>query len=96
MKRIYESALDEHIKSLRQMAFLTGPRQVGKTTTCRALSVEGRYVNWDKQSDRAAILKGPDEVATAVLNAPDAPNPRPMTTKAASPSASTSTSAAGP
>ena len=66
MKRIYEAALDEHIKSLRQMAFLTGPRQVGKTTTCRALAVEGRYVNWDKQSDRAAILKGPDEVATAL------------------------------
>jgi hypothetical protein len=66
MKRIYEAALDEHIKSLRQMAFLTGPRQVGKTTTCRALAVEGRYVNWDKQSDRAAILKGPDVVATAL------------------------------
>jgi uncharacterized protein len=66
MKRIYESALDEHITSLRQMAFLTGPRQVGKTTTCRALSVEGRYVNWDKQSDRVAILKGPDEVSTAL------------------------------
>jgi len=66
MKRIYESALDEHIKSLRQMAFLTGPRQVGKRTTCRALAVEGRYVNWDKQSDRAAILNGPDEVATAL------------------------------
>ena len=66
MKRIYEAALDEHIKSLRQMAFLTGPRQVGKTTTCRALAVEGRYVNWDKQTDRAAILKGPDEVATAL------------------------------
>jgi predicted AAA+ superfamily ATPase len=66
MKRIYESALDEHIKSLRQMAFLTGPRQVGKTTTCRALDPEGRYVKWDKQCDRAAILKGPDEVATAL------------------------------
>jgi predicted AAA+ superfamily ATPase len=66
MKRIYEAALQEHVKSLRQMAFLTGPRQVGKTTTCRTLADEGRYLNWDKQSDRTAILKGPDAVASAL------------------------------
>lgn len=66
MKRIYEAALQEHVKSLRQMAFLNGPRQVGKTTTCRTLADEGRYLNWDKQSDRTAILKGPDAVASAL------------------------------
>jgi hypothetical protein len=64
MKRIYEAALQEHVKSLRQMAFLTGPRQVGKTTVGQALVDDGRYVNWDKQSDRSVILRGPDEVAS--------------------------------
>jgi predicted AAA+ superfamily ATPase len=63
MKRIYEAALQEHIQTLRQMAFLTGPRQVGKTTSGRALAESGHYMNWDKQGDRANILKGPDEVA---------------------------------
>jgi hypothetical protein len=64
MKRIYEAALAEHLGSLRQMVFLTGPRQVGKTTVGLALVDPGRYVNWDKQSDRAVILKGPDAAAT--------------------------------
>ena len=66
MNRIYETVLRDHIKSLRQMAFLTGPRQVGKTTTCQALAKKYNYVNWDKQSDRFSILKGPDEVASAL------------------------------
>lgn len=66
MRRIYEFALEEHIKSLRQMAFLTGPRQVGKTTTCRSLADEGHYLNWDNQNDRSMILKGPNEIALAL------------------------------
>ena len=66
MRRIYEIALEEHIKSLRQMVFLTGPRQVGKTTTCRLLADQGRYLNWDNQDDRATILKGPNEIALAL------------------------------
>lgn len=67
MKRIYEAALQEHIRSLRQMAFLTGPRQVGKTTSSRVFAESGHYINWDKQGDRAIILKGPDEVASFLL-----------------------------
>jgi len=66
MKRIYEAALQEHVESLRQMAFLTGPRQVGKTTSCQTLADQGRYVNWDNQGHRAIILKGADEVASAL------------------------------
>ena len=34
-KRIYDALLAEHLTKHRQMAFVTGPRQVGKTTTCR-------------------------------------------------------------
>jgi hypothetical protein len=32
MKRIYESLIADHFANNRQMAFLSGPRQVGKTT----------------------------------------------------------------
>lgn len=43
------------------MAFLSGPRQVGKTTTCGALGTQ--YLNWDSVDDRRPILRGPDAVA---------------------------------
>jgi predicted AAA+ superfamily ATPase len=59
--RLYGSVLGDHLASNRQMAFLTGPRQVGKTTTCRALGDE--YLNWDNDDHRAIILRGPAAVA---------------------------------
>ncbi|HGY11218.1 MAG TPA: ATP-binding protein [Desulfobacterales bacterium] len=43
------------------MAFLCGPRQVGKTTAARK-EVPGVYINWDDQTDRQIILKGPNRV----------------------------------
>ncbi|MCD4700009.1 MAG: AAA family ATPase [Phycisphaerae bacterium] len=39
------------------MAFVSGPRQVGKTTTCRNLANE--YLDWDNLDDRELILAGP-------------------------------------
>ncbi len=62
MKRIYDSLLAEHISQHGQMAFLSGPRQVGKTTTTMTLP-QARYMNWDRNSDRLLISKGPDAVA---------------------------------
>jgi len=62
--RIYDLALKEHLGSLRQMAMICGPRQVGKTTTCRELA--DVYLNWDNGDDRALILKGPAAVAEKV------------------------------
>ena len=56
-KRIYDAILDEHLAVHRQMAFISGPRQVGKTTTCRN-HADG-YVNWDNLDDRELILGGP-------------------------------------
>jgi predicted AAA+ superfamily ATPase len=35
--RIYTAILREHFELHRQMAFVTGPRQVGKTWVCRSL-----------------------------------------------------------
>lgn len=54
--------LKEHILSNRQMAMLTGPRQVGKTTTSRVSAGEHRYFTWDRQTDKRLILKGADAV----------------------------------
>ena len=53
-KRLYDSLLDDHLDSTRQMAFISGPRQVGKTTTCRAHS--GMYLNWDDIDDREQVM----------------------------------------
>ena len=59
--RIYDSLLSEHLASNRQMAFVSGARQVGKTTTCRG-HVQ-LYLNWDEFDDRELILRGPGAVA---------------------------------
>ena len=65
MKRIYSEIIQEHLHGNRQMIFIAGPRQVGKTTVARHAQGElGCYVNWDNQADRKVILKGPDAIAT--------------------------------
>lgn len=61
-KRIYEAVLKKHIDGCRQMAFVSGPRQVGKTTTCRQQS-GALYLDWDNDDHRVEILKGPANIA---------------------------------
>ena len=56
-ERLYDAMLVEHLSTHRQMAFVTGPRQVGKTTTCRDHAAF--YANWDNIDDREQILGGP-------------------------------------
>ena len=60
-KRIYDAMLREHLASHRQMALVSGPRQVGKTTTCR--NHADSYANWDNIDDRELILGGPARLA---------------------------------
>lgn len=48
------------------MAFVVGPRQVGKTTICRELTEDVSYLNWDDDDDRAVITKGVAAVADRV------------------------------
>ncbi|MEN8131563.1 MAG: AAA family ATPase [Pseudomonadota bacterium] len=55
--RLYDTLLAEHLAKQRQMAFVSGPRQVGKTTTCRAHG--NTYIDWDNIDDRESILAGP-------------------------------------
>lgn len=59
--RLYTAMLQDHLLRHRQMALVSGPRQVGKTTSCRALS--NAYFNWDNSDDRRLLLRGPAAVA---------------------------------
>lgn len=59
--RLYSEILQDHLARNRQMALLSGPRQVGKTTMCRELG--NAYLNWDNADDRRVIQKGPKAVA---------------------------------
>lgn len=61
--RFYDALLRDHLAAHRQMALVSGPRQVGKTTACRA--VADAYLNWDNVDDRRLLLKGPAAIATA-------------------------------
>lgn len=56
-RRLYDAVLGDHLRNQRQMALVSGPRQVGKTTTCRDLAEH--YANWDDLDHREHILAGP-------------------------------------
>lgn len=66
MKRIYEAIIHRHIIENRQMVFLAGPRQVGKTT-CSLASKEYaqifHYLNWDNKQHQQLIISGIEKVA---------------------------------
>ena len=63
MKRIYDTIVEQSLAEFRQMIFMSGPRQVGKTTIAEGHA--DHYLNWDKDSVKELILKGQDHVAQA-------------------------------
>ena len=63
-RRLYTAMLADHLERHRQMALVSGPRQVGKTTTCR--SVSDRYLSWDDADNRRVILRGPASLSEAL------------------------------
>jgi len=66
MKRVYQELLELHFRENRQMLFLSGPRQVGKTTLATQLlaaSKQGVYLNWDAPDQRRLIGEGGEGVA---------------------------------
>jgi len=66
MRRVYERVIEEHLEQNRQMLFLMGPRQVGKTTTsleASSLNPNHYYFNWDNQAHRLLIIAGQEAVA---------------------------------
>jgi len=62
--RLYTSLLGDHLRRYRQMALVSGPRQVGKTTACRTLG--DAYLNWDNADDRRKMLRGPAALVEAL------------------------------
>jgi uncharacterized protein len=66
MKRIYQELISQHLSQLRQMVFLMGPRQVGKTTISLESAAEWPqhfYFNWDNPTERLLFIEGPDAIA---------------------------------
>ena len=63
-RRLYTEILTDHIQRHRQMALVSGPRQVGKITACRSIS--DTYLNWDNADDRRRLLRGPAALAEAL------------------------------
>ena len=60
MARLHDLMLRQRLPRLR-ITFLSGPAQVGKTTSGKALS--SRYLDWDDPAHRLVILRGPEAVA---------------------------------
>jgi predicted AAA+ superfamily ATPase len=58
--RLYDKIVAQSLKEFRQMVFLSGPRQVGKTTVAKAYAKY--YLNWDKDSVKNLILSGQESV----------------------------------
>ena len=61
--RLYGPVLAEHLRRHRQMAFVSGARQVGKTTACR--SAADTYLSWDNADDRRLLLRGPSALTAS-------------------------------
>jgi predicted AAA+ superfamily ATPase len=59
MERLYKSVITEHFQLNKQMAFMCGPRQVGKTTIAHELQKgveQSLYRSWDSPDDRNRLL----------------------------------------
>lgn len=69
MRRVYNELIEGHLAAYRQMVFLAGPRQVGKTTISQMVQktiTPSHYLNWDVQTQRKLILAGAEAVAEAL------------------------------
>lgn len=65
MERVYSAVIQHHLEQFDQMAFISGPRQVGKTTISKKICQDAKYckyVNWDKTADRTIILSNEEEI----------------------------------
>lgn len=76
MKRVYESVIKDHLQENKQMVFIEGARQVGKTTLARRVTEKSYYLNWDEEKARKVILKGAEDIAGLIgLHVPEQNNP---------------------
>jgi len=63
LSRIYTNTMTSHFSEGREMAFIAGPRQVGKTTVARFFQKNPVYLNWDNEDHRQLIMNGANQVA---------------------------------
>ena len=65
--RYLQVDLDEICFSASKMAFISGPRQVGKTTFAKSLLTQretGQYYTWDEITFRRLWVKDPSQILT--------------------------------
>lgn len=69
MDRVYFSMIQHNLNQFRQMAFISGPRQVGKTTCSKAIAAKAlssHYINWDNSTHRRLIIQGASHLANTL------------------------------
>lgn len=69
MKRIYDTIVQHHLLTDQEMLFLSGPRQVGKTTVSKnTANLTNRfiYLNWDNEDHRKILLAGPSTIIKTI------------------------------
>jgi len=68
MQRFYTDTIKKDLLDQRQMLFVSGPRQVGKTTLAHFLTdAGGYYYNWDNREHRQWILESTASTANSEL-----------------------------
>ncbi len=69
IERYVEREFFSLLNQYRQMIFLSGPRQVGKTTAVRNMSERlpvSHYLNWDNVTHRQKFLQNPADFASQI------------------------------
>lgn len=69
MKRLYDTLVQNQLITDQEMLFLSGPRQVGKTTVSKntaQLTPRFVYLNWDNEDHRKIILSGPSTIIETI------------------------------
>ncbi len=68
MDRTYKKIIQAHFSEHQQMAIVSGPRQVGKTTLAQSIedSKNTYYFNWDDYNDREHLLSGGQSIASHI------------------------------
>lgn len=67
MDRVYSRLQADHLSENRQVALLSGPRQVRKTTLARAVLSGAAYLNYDVVEDALKIRRGVAQIGDSLI-----------------------------